>query len=57
VLRGHGIDGEHDGLVHKNLIASYTHLRSVPANNWAGRFAAFVRARRAETPMKERKVS
>ena len=57
VLRGHGIDGEHDGLVHKNLLASYTHLRSVPGNNWAGRFAAFVRARRAETQVKERKAS
>lgn len=57
MLRGHGIDGEHDGLVHKNLLASYTHLRSVPGNNWAARFAAFVRERRSTTQIRERKAS
>ena len=44
VLRGHGVDGEHDGYVHKNLLASYTHLRSVPGQNWAERFVEQVRA-------------
>jgi cobyrinic acid a,c-diamide synthase len=44
VLRGHGVDGEHDGYVHKNLLASYTHLRSVSGHNWAERFVAQVRA-------------
>ncbi|HEX6829329.1 MAG TPA: cobyrinate a,c-diamide synthase [Burkholderiales bacterium] len=44
VLRGHGVDGEHDGYVHRNLLASYTHLRSVPGQNWAERFVAQVRA-------------
>lgn len=43
VLRGHGIDGEHDGLVYKNLLANYTHLRDVSANRWAQRFIGFVR--------------
>ena len=43
VLRGHGLDGRHDGLVHKNLLASFSHLRDTGANHWAGRFAAFVR--------------
>ncbi|HET9701447.1 MAG TPA: cobyrinate a,c-diamide synthase [Burkholderiales bacterium] len=43
VLRGHGVDGAHDGYVHKNLLASYTHLRSVPGQNWAERFVAQVR--------------
>ncbi len=44
VLRGHGIDGNHDGLVIKNLLAGYAHLRDVGANRWAGRFTNFVRS-------------
>jgi cobyrinic acid a,c-diamide synthase len=44
VTRGHGIDGQHDGLRVRNLVASYTHLRSVAGSGWAGRFVAFVRA-------------
>ncbi|MHA1597506.1 MAG: cobyrinate a,c-diamide synthase [Alphaproteobacteria bacterium] len=45
VLRGHGIDGKHDGLVYKNMLANYTHLRDVSANRWAQRFIGFVRRR------------
>ncbi|MEO8103291.1 MAG: cobyrinate a,c-diamide synthase [Betaproteobacteria bacterium] len=41
VLRGHGVDGRHDGIVIGNLVASYAHLRGV--DNWVGPFAAFVR--------------
>ena len=44
VERGHGIDGRHDGIVHKNLLASYAHLRDVAGNPWAGRFVDFVRS-------------
>jgi cobyrinic acid a,c-diamide synthase len=44
VKRGHGIDGRHDGIVYKNLLASYAHLRSLGAYNWAARFVAFVRS-------------
>ena len=43
VERGHGIDGRHDGIVHKNLLASFTHLRDVAGNPWARRFVDFVR--------------
>ncbi|HEY8623073.1 MAG TPA: cobyrinate a,c-diamide synthase [Casimicrobiaceae bacterium] len=43
VERGHGIDGRHDGIVHKNLLASYTHLRDVGGHHWAARFVEFVR--------------
>ena len=43
VLRGHGIDGKWDGIVHKNLLACYTHFRSLAGYNWAERFVAFVR--------------
>jgi cobyrinic acid a,c-diamide synthase len=41
--RGHGVDGSHDGIVHKNLLASYTHLRNAGDCSWPARFAAFVR--------------
>ena len=34
VLRGTGIDGAHDGIIHKNLLASYAHLR--PSVAWVG---------------------
>jgi cobyrinic acid a,c-diamide synthase len=44
VERGHGIDGRHDGIVHKNLLASYAHLRDVAGNHWARRFVDFVRS-------------
>ena len=44
VLRGHGADGNRDGIVVGNLLASYTHLRSTACYGWAERFVAFVRA-------------
>jgi cobyrinic acid a,c-diamide synthase len=43
VLRGHGLDGRHDGIVYKNLLASYVHLRDTEQGAWARRFVAFVR--------------
>lgn len=43
VKRGQGIDGEYDGWVYKNLLASYTHLRHTHRYPWAQRFMEFVR--------------
>ncbi len=43
VLRGHGFDGEHDGIIYKNTLASYVHLRDVEKNHWTARFLKFVR--------------
>ncbi|MFA5241905.1 MAG: cobyrinate a,c-diamide synthase [Sulfuricella sp.] len=43
VRRGHGIDGKNDGIVYKNLLACYTHFRSLHSYNWAKRFVEFVR--------------
>ena len=59
VLRGHSIDGQRDGIVCHNVFASYAHLRSVGAHNWAQRFVAFVRrvksgARRHEAAAEKR---
>lgn len=44
VLRGTGIDGRNDGYFHKNLLASYTHMRNVGGNHWVDRFVAHVRS-------------
>jgi len=44
VLRGHGVDGQRDGIVHRNVVASYAHLRNGAGSGWADGFAAFVRA-------------
>ncbi len=47
VIRGHGTDGARDGIVHRNVLASYAHLRCAGGHNWAARFVAFVRRVRA----------
>jgi cobyrinic acid a,c-diamide synthase len=44
VERGHGIDGARDGIVYRNTLASYAHLRSVAGHDWPARFVAFARA-------------
>ncbi len=43
VRRGHGIDGERDGIVLGNVLASYTHLRAAGGCDWPARFVGFVR--------------
>ena len=43
VLRGTGIDGNHDGLVINNLLAGFAHHRNTAANPWVERFMTFVR--------------
>ena len=46
--RGHGIDGKRDGIVHRNLLASYTHLRATAGCDWPEKFVRFVRRKKAE---------
>lgn len=46
VLRGHGIDGERDGIVYRNVLASYAHLRNGAGTDWAHGFVSFVRERK-----------
>ena len=43
VKRGTGVDGRNDGIVYRNLLASYAHFRDVKDNRWTGRFVDFVR--------------
>ncbi|OGW08691.1 MAG: hypothetical protein A2W77_08995 [Nitrospinae bacterium RIFCSPLOWO2_12_39_16] len=38
VIRGKGIDGQHDGIAYKNVIASYSHLHTMGAPQWAEDF-------------------
>ncbi len=38
VTRGHGIDGAHDGILYKNVFASYTHLHALSTPEWATAF-------------------
>lgn len=43
VLRGTGINGRHDGLIYKNVLGSYAHLRDTRCNRWTHRFIDHVR--------------
>ncbi len=43
VKRGSGIDQQNDGLIYKNLLASYTHLRNTRSTPWVERFLSFVK--------------
>ncbi len=47
VERGYGIDGHHDGIRYRNLLASYTHQRDTGRNHWVARFVKFIRECRA----------
>jgi cobyrinic acid a,c-diamide synthase len=47
VLRGSGIDGKHDAIVYKNLVAGYAHLRHVGGVAWTRRFLDLVHRGRA----------
>lgn len=43
VKRGYGVDGDRDGIVIHNLLASFSHLRDTSRNRWTRRFVAFAR--------------
>ena len=43
VKRGTGIDGKHDGIVYKNMMACYAHLRNTQQSPWTKGFIQFVR--------------
>ncbi|MBF0160825.1 MAG: cobyrinate a,c-diamide synthase [Magnetococcales bacterium] len=44
VVRGHGIDGQHDGLLFRNVLASYAHIHADAAPGWARFLAGFWRS-------------
>ena len=41
--RGSGITGKHDGLIYKNLLANYAHLRDTSHYHWVSEFVEFIR--------------
>ncbi|MDH3615863.1 MAG: hydrogenobyrinic acid a,c-diamide synthase (glutamine-hydrolyzing) [Gammaproteobacteria bacterium] len=47
ILRGHGVDGQHDGLIVGNLLAGFAHHRNTEKNPWVRRFVKFVRCKSA----------
>ena len=42
IKRGYGINGEKDGLIYKNTIASFSHLRSCNSFNWIKYFIKYI---------------
>lgn len=53
VERGHGIDGQFDGLVYKNVFASYNHIHALGTREWAPRLVSLAR----EYAQKRQKVT
>ena len=49
VKRGYGINGIKDGLIYKNVLASFTHLRSTECFNWVKYFLDFIERRNGKT--------
>ena len=45
--RGYGLGGDRDGLVYKNVLASYTHLHALATPEWAPAMVAAALRRRA----------
>lgn len=43
LVRGHGINGELDGVVYKNLFAAYTHLHAAGVPQWAACLVSLAR--------------
>ena len=44
VTRGHGLDGQRDGIVYKNVLASYAHLHALATPEWASALVARAKA-------------
>lgn len=44
IVRGTGLDGQHDGLIYKNTLACYAHLRDTSRYHWASGFVQFIRS-------------
>jgi len=42
VIRGNGITGKHDGLLYRNLFASYGHIHAIGNPGWAETFVSLV---------------
>ncbi len=47
VQRGHGVDGQSDGIMYKNVFASYTHIHAWGVPSWAHNFSKLAATRRS----------
>jgi cobyrinic acid a,c-diamide synthase len=47
VQRGHGVDGQSDGITYKNVFASYTHIHAWGVPSWAHSFIKLAATRRS----------
>jgi len=45
IKRGHGIDGQNDGIIKYNLMAGFCHLRNCEDNSWVRQFLTFVKGK------------
>lgn len=43
MVRGTGIDGDRDGILYRNILASYTHIHADVVTSWAESFVSFVK--------------
>jgi cobyrinic acid a,c-diamide synthase len=50
VVRGAGINGQSDGIIYKNMLACYAHLRDTQQHHWAASFVEFVRLHKSNKP-------
>jgi len=56
VQRGSGIQQQQDGLIYRNLLASYTHLRNTAENPWVKRFLHFVQTHKLSNSIDSNKL-
>ncbi len=42
VKRGYGVDGKSDGIIYKNLLATYSHIRDTSKTRWIKNFLDFI---------------
>ena len=47
ITRGHGVDGQQDGVIVHNTLAGFCHLRGSANDNWVAHFVDFVRAQKS----------
>ena len=43
VKRGYGINGKYDGVLYKNLLATYSHLRDTKQSMWIKNYLQFIK--------------
>jgi cobyrinic acid a,c-diamide synthase len=51
--RGRGIEEKKDGIVYKNLFASYVHLHALGTPEWAGNFVSLMLKEKGKKPSRE----